>query len=120
MNEYIGTLFQTRTQAHIFHLQTNSFAAHKALQEYYEGIVGLIDQVAEAYQGKYGIVTGYKMNLVTGDLVDHGQVVLYFEQVQRFLELKRPSLPKDTFLQNLFDTVDELVSSTVYKLKFLS
>lgn len=120
MNEYIGTLFQTRTQAHIFHLQTNSFAAHKALQEYYDGIVDMIDQIAEAYQGKYGIITGYKMNLSTGDMVDQGQVVLYFEQVQRFLELKRPSLPKDSYLQNLFDGVEELVNSTLYKLKFLS
>lgn len=120
MNEYLGTLFQTRTQAHIFHLQTNSFAAHKALQEYYEGIVGLIDQIAEAYQGKYGILTGYRMNLSVTDLADGQQAIQYFDQILRFLELKRPSLPRDSYLQNLFDTVEELVASTAYKLKYLS
>ena len=34
----LGTLMQSRNQAHIYHLQVDgpgSFAAHKALQEYY-------------------------------------------------------------------------------------
>ncbi len=49
----------SRTQAHIFHLQTPSFAAHTALQLYYEGIVPLVDGFVESYQGKNGIITGY-------------------------------------------------------------
>ena len=53
MNEYVGTLMQSRNQAHIFHLQTSSYSQHIALQEYYEGIVDLIDSLVEAYQGKY-------------------------------------------------------------------
>jgi len=55
---FIGTLMQSRNQAHIYHLQTNSFAAHKALQEYYEEIVDLVDGLVESYQGKYGILRG--------------------------------------------------------------
>ena len=51
MNEYIGTLFQSRNQAHIFHLQTTSYAKHKALNKYYEDIIDVIDGLVEAYQG---------------------------------------------------------------------
>ena len=58
----ISYLFHSRTQAHIFHLQTQSFAEHMALNTYYDGIVPLIDGIVEAYQGKYGIVKGYKKN----------------------------------------------------------
>ena len=58
--EMISLLFHSRTQAHTFHLQTESFAEHKALEGYYDGIVGLIDSITESYQGKYGIVKGYK------------------------------------------------------------
>ena len=38
----------------MYHLTTKSFAEHKALQAYYEGIVPLLDAYAEAYMGKYG------------------------------------------------------------------
>jgi hypothetical protein len=34
--------------------ETNSYAKHKALHAYYEGIVPLLDSYAEAYMGKYG------------------------------------------------------------------
>ena len=49
----------SRTQAHVFHLQTPSFAEHKALNDYYNGIVDLVDGFVESYQGKYGILNGY-------------------------------------------------------------
>ena len=42
MGQFVSTLLASRTQAHIFHLQTPSFAAHKALNEYYENIVDII------------------------------------------------------------------------------
>ena len=60
----LGTLMQSRNQAHIYHLQVQgmgSYAAHKALNNYYEEIVDLVDSIAESYQGRYGIITGYKM-----------------------------------------------------------
>jgi hypothetical protein len=56
---FVSTLFASRTQAHIFHLQTTSFAKHKALNEYYDEIVGLTDGIIESYQGRYGIIEGY-------------------------------------------------------------
>ncbi len=59
MGQFVSTLLASRTQAHIYHLQTPSFAAHKALNEYYEEIVDIIDGIVESYQGKYGIITGY-------------------------------------------------------------
>ena len=42
MNPYstfISLLFASRTQAHVFHLQTNSYAMHKALNGYYDDII---------------------------------------------------------------------------------
>ena len=45
MGQFVSTLLASRTQAHIFHLQTPSFAAHKALNEYYDEIVGITDGI---------------------------------------------------------------------------
>ena len=120
MNDFVGLLFHSRTQAHIFHLQTTSFAKHLALQEYYEGIVPLIDGLVEAYQGKYGLLTDYRMNIATKDLTSDDEVTNYFTALSKVVEAKRAGLPQDNFLQNVYDDVETLIHSTNYKLRFLS
>ena len=120
MNEYIGTLFQSRTQSHIYHLQTSSYSKHIALNAYYDGIIGLVDGIAEAYQGKYDIIKGYKMNGTIKDLENEEATIAYFEQLAKYCELKRTKLPQDSYLVNLYDGVDELIRSTLYKLKRLA
>lgn len=113
---FIGTLMQSRNQAHIYHLQTTSFAQHTALQAYYEGIIPLIDGLVESYQGKHGILRGYKM---AGTIKEDDNPAMYFEGLSKFVDTLIPSLPQDTFLINQYDEVSALIQSTKYKLKFL-
>jgi hypothetical protein len=115
----LGTLMQSRNQVHIYHLQTSSpgsYAQHVALQEYYEEIVPIIDTIAEGYQGKYGIIKGYKME---GVIKEDSQPVLYFHALAKFIETLTPQLPQDSFLQNELDTLLLLVYKTKYKLENL-
>lgn len=118
MEQFIGTLFHSRTQTHIFHLQTSSFAKHKALDEFYHEIVELADDLAEMYQGRYGIIKGYKVP-TPKDLSGDEQIISYFEQLNKFVMMKRKKLPQDTNLQNTIDEVQTLIDSTLYKLKYL-
>ena len=120
MNEYIGTLFQSRNQSHIYHLQTPSYAKHMALNDYYEEIVCIIDSLVEAYQGKYDILKEYKMAGTLKDWESDEDIVKYFEGLAKYCEMKREKLPQDGFLTNQYDDVDTLVRSTLYKLKRLS
>ena len=113
---FIGTLMQSRNQAHIYHLQTTSFAQHMALQGYYEGIIPLIDGLVESYQGMYGILRGYKM---AGMIKEDDNPIIYFEGLCKFVDAVVPSLPQDGFLINQYDEVSTLIQSTKYKLKFL-
>ena len=116
---FIGTLMQSRNQAHIYHLQVEgpgSFAAHKALQDYYEGIVDLIDGLVESYQGRYGILRGYRME---GTIKEDGNPEIYFEGLSKFVEMIRTKVPQDSFIQNEIDNVVNLIESTKYKLTFL-
>lgn len=113
---FIGTLMQSRNQAHIYHLQTNSFAQHKALQGYYKGIVELIDGLVESYQGRYGILRGYKM---AGTIKEDDSSITYFEGLAKFVETIRTQIPQDSYIQNQVDEVVDLVESTKYMLKFL-
>lgn len=117
---YIGTLMQSRNQAHIYHLQVKavmgSLAAHLGLQEYYEGIIPLIDKLVESYQGKYGILQGYKM---AGDLREDDNYVAYFDALAKFVETTKEYLPQDSYLANQYDEITTLVYNTKYKLNNL-
>ena len=54
--EFISTLFLARDVSHRVHLSTRSFAKHKALDEFYHGIINHADEFAEMYQGCYGLI----------------------------------------------------------------
>ena len=117
MASFVSTFFASRTQAHIFHLQVKgpgAYAAHIALQGYYEGILPLIDALVESFQGRYGIITGYKCE---GQWIENPtDAVKYFEALSMYIEKNRSTLPQDSYIQNQIDTFVELVESTKYKL----
>jgi hypothetical protein len=116
--EMICHLLHSQTQVHIFHLGTKSYAEHKALQKYYEGIDDLTDGLVESYQGKYGLMTNYKTYKMSS-YKSKKQVMSYFTHVLDVIEKNRDSV-EDSYIQNQIDTVQELIYSTMYKLKFLS
>ena len=43
----VSCLFHSRTQVHVFHLQTKSFSEHQALGAYYDGIIEIVDGLIE-------------------------------------------------------------------------
>jgi len=113
----VSILLHSQTQVHVFHLQTKSYSEHKALQNYYEGIDGLVDGVIESYQGKYDVVKNYEtMDIENYSGVD--QLISYFKELDKMVEEKRKSV-KESYLQNQIDTIQELIFSTLYRLRFL-
>lgn len=46
-----GKLFSFQTSAHSLHLDTRSYAEHKALQKLYEGLDGIKDDILEILMG---------------------------------------------------------------------
>jgi hypothetical protein len=111
-NRYVGMLMNSREQAHAFHLTTNSFAQHKALQNYYEGIVPLLDSWAEAYMGKYGRLKRVTMN--KRYMSDPKKARAYFKSLITRIRLVK--LPKDSYLKNIQDEIVALIRSTMYML----
>lgn len=118
--EMVCTLLHSQTQVHIFHLGVKgkgSYAAHKALQGYYEGIDALVDGIIESYQGKYGLLTNYK-SFENESFKSIKQTIEYLKSLNDMIEEKR-NCCDDSFIQNQIDTVQELIFSTLYKLRFL-
>ena len=118
IGQFISTLMSARTQAHVFHLQTPSFAAHKALKKFYEEIVDAIDGLVESYQGKYGIVQGYG-NVALQEYQSCDGIILYFTTLVNFLEKSRSMIAQDSYIQNQIDELVALIYSLLYKLRFL-
>ena len=116
--EMVCQMLHSQTQVHIFHLGTKSYSEHKALQKYYEGIDALVDGIVESYQGKYGLLTNYK-SYKNQSYKNKKQVLKYFTSLLNTIEEKRDCCD-DSYLQNQIDTVQELIYSTMYKLKFLN
>jgi hypothetical protein len=117
-NKLVSLLLHSSTQVHIFHLQTNSFSEHSALNVYYDEIVGLADGLIESYQGKYDILANYE-NPPLQNYLDNAQVVAYFAKLAEIVKMLRQEL-EDSYIQNQIDNVIELIESTKYKLRFLS
>lgn len=115
--ETISKLLHSRTQTHIFHLQSNSYAEHEALDDFYNEIVDLIDGLVESYQGQYGIIKKYD-NYTLNMYKNSEQVINYFEGLAENVEDLR-SVTDGNFLQGKLDDVLELINSTIYKLKNL-
>ena len=115
--EMMSVILHSRTQTHTLHLQTTSYPEHMALNGYYTGIGDLIDGLVESYQGKYGIIKGYKsMDLQEWKSTE--ETVKYMNGLCEKVEELRDCC-EDSYIQNQIDNVCQLINSTLYKLRFL-
>ena len=113
---FISTLLESRNQAKVYHwqvLEEGSYAAHKALDEYQDGIADLIDELVESYQGRFGIVRGFKQPMT---IREDNDPVPYFEALRKYVEINKYNFTQASYIQNQVDTVVELIESTKYKL----
>ncbi len=114
-------IFESREIAHIYHLQVNgegSFASHNALNEYYDNVLGLLDELIETYQGQYGILDGY--DTIDTNSTRSQDKIAYFEEVAEFIKHARKCISiEDSHLHSIIDDIVVLIYKTLYKLKFL-
>lgn len=119
MKELASVLMHSRTQAHIYHLRvkgTGAFAAHLALQGYYEGILPLLDGLVEGYQGVNGLIEFSNVDSIDNNAtIDN--VVKYFDKLIAIVDkLRKDSTLQESFIQNEIDNIAMLMYSTKYKL----
>jgi len=114
-NEVFATLLNSATVAHILHLQTRSYAKHKALEDLYESLPDLADSLIESYQSKYGIAQYPAQSVATPD-----DSLEFVKGLREYVSTKRFAVAKDSELQNITDEIVQLLDSTIYKLTFLS
>ena len=116
--DFVGMLFLARDVTHSVHLNTRSYAKHVALQGFYEGVVGLADDFAEAYQGRHGLIGPITLMSAkkTSNVVEFLQDQLTEIESNRYKFCEKD----ETAIQNIIDEIVALYLSTLYKLRFLA
>lgn len=113
----VSTLLHSATVTHFMHFSTDSYARHMALATYYDEIVDLADDLAEAYMG-YDEV---KLTQWPKEFHLASDPVAYMKKLSEFVsEIRQVICPDYAPIQNLIDSIADLIDSTHYKLKFLS
>lgn len=112
--ELVMDLLHSSIITHIMHWQTESYAAHKALGEFYKTMPGLVDYLVEAYQGKTGIIL-LKFPVEMDSYEDMAPLD-YMEYLSKELDDSRGLFGPEPEIQNLVDRVADLIDSTMYKL----
>jgi len=108
----IGQLFQSRDMMHIAHLQTTSYAEHKALNGYYDELLDLVDSLVESYFGCIGKRLAIK--IPASDYVNPG---VHLKQFKEYMMRHRNAFGMDrTHIQNIIDEIIALITKTEYLL----
>lgn len=114
-NEVLNKFFEARDVIHYAHFNTTSYAEHKALGEFYEGWLGLVDSFVETYQGRYQRITG-QIAITAESGVD---TAAYLNELRTFVSTEAMSIivpALDVDLANTLADMLDLINHTIYLL----
>ena len=121
VSKFISKLLESREMAQVYHWTVKgdmgSHAAHLALEAYYDGVIGFIDDIVEIYQGQYGLIEGYDV-IDTTDAKSKDRLD-YFKETVEFVKSDRKCIKaEDTHIHNIVDELIALQYKTIYKLTY--
>ena len=124
MEEMIATLFLSREFAHRRHLAVTgpgSYAAHVALGSFYDDIIDRADAIAEAYQGRNGLMDEIPyLDGPKGKKTIAATATWLEGEMNKVQGMRYDCCPKtDTAIQNLIDEAIATYLSVIYKLRNL-
>jgi hypothetical protein len=121
VSKFISKLLESREMAQVYHWTVKgdmgSHAAHLALEAYYDGVIGFIDDIVEIYQGQYGLIEGYDV-IDTTDAKSKDRLD-YFKETVEFVKSGRTCIKaEDTHIHTVVDELIALQYKTIYKLTY--
>jgi hypothetical protein len=114
VGDYAGRLLMSAPIIQILHLQTDSYAKHKALNKLYDSLPDDADAVIEEFQGAYGVIPTY--NTYVGYTANP---VSFVEDLLKYVKMNRGVMGPCSSIQASIDTIITSIRSCLYKLKNL-
>ena len=112
---FVSYLKDSFDQSIVWHHQTESYAVHKALNKFYDGILGLTDGLVESVSGIYDRPMHYQIDS-PADYKNTEQVVKYFKSLYKTIQEERKEIYQESWVQNQVDEIVTLIAETLYLL----
>jgi hypothetical protein len=113
--EFVGYLKSSFEQSVVWHHQTHSYAEHKALNNFYDEIVDLIDGLVESVSGIYDRPEDYEID-EPKNYKNSDQVKAYFKSCYDMIQKDRKDIYQESWIQNQIDEIAQLFAETLYLL----
>lgn len=116
-SEFIIKLLQLKDQMKLYHWQTNLHSRHIASNNFLEKYSEVMDNLVEAYQGRYGIIYLKNKNSVKITDIPDDKIVDFLTQMRTYLTDIAPKLFDKNKNGDLFSIRDEILSNidvTIY------
>ena len=113
--DILGKMFEVRDCIHLLHLNTTSYAEHKALGKFYDEWIELADDFIETYQGRYQRIEGK----VSINIASDYNSTEYLNECLDFIQKDAMSIVSpmyDIDLINILADMQGLINRTIYLL----
>lgn len=118
IEDLVARVFYARNVAHYEHWKANgvgAYARHKALGEFYDGIIDAIDTLVEAYQGAFDLIGTVKIPKTKAT-----EILAILIEDSQWIEKNHENICKgNRAVANLLDSVTGVYLSAIYKLRNL-
>jgi hypothetical protein len=115
IEQLISRVFYARNLAHYEHWRTKSYAQHKALGKFYDGVIEALDALVEAYQGLNGLIGSIPSPTDT-----KGDSLKILKADAEWIEANHEEIcGGNRAVANLIDNVTGIYLTTIYKLENL-
>lgn len=117
----VTELMNAAVSTHKLHLKVTgpgSFAAHTALGPFYEGLPGMVDSIAEGFQGAHETLLNCSSEKSPRVLYSVEDCLNYMRELYMMVSDLQAVMPHTEIVNDL-DLVKSLINSTKYKLLYL-
>jgi molecular chaperone GrpE (heat shock protein) len=114
--DFLVNLLKLQNQVKIYHWQTKSHARHMATDKFLSKFSSVLDNIIEAYQGRYGTIS-VKSSMIKIDDIPDEKMIEFLLNMRNYLVDIAPNLfdrRKDGDLFNLRDEILESIDIAVY------
>lgn len=116
IEELVSRTFATRDVAHREHLRSRSYSQHMALGDFYDALVGQIDEIVECYQGEFGLIGDFQV-----ETSPVGNITAWLQAEMDWLASNRDALAAGSAsIANLLDGLVAIYQRAIYKLTYLA
>lgn len=116
IEELVSRTFIARDVAHREHLRSRSYSQHMALGDFYDAVVGQIDEIVECYQGEFGLLADFQIEM--GPV---GNITTWLQAEMDWIETHRDAISGGSAsIANLIDGLVAIYQRAIYKLTYLA